>query len=80
METVLDHGHDKYKVQFAKCIQCDPLILAGIEDDKLDPMTALSGPNMEQWQTMMDAEVAQLQNLNTFELVPLPADRKIIGC
>ena len=28
----------------------------------------------------MDTEVAQLQNLDTFKLVPLPADRKIIGC
>src|SRR5258708_8202074 len=28
----------------------------------------------------MDTEVAQLQNLDTFKLVPLPADWKIIGC
>ncbi len=35
---------------------------------------------MGQWQSAIDTEVAQLQNLDTFKLVPLLADQKIIGC
>ncbi len=80
METLSDCGHGKYKAQFAQCIECNPAILATFENDKPDLKNALSGPNAEQWQAVMDAKVAQLQNLNTYELVPLPMDWKIIGC
>jgi len=48
--------------------------------NKLNVGDALNGPDAEQWRLAMDAEVAQLLNLDTFELVPLPADRKTIGC
>ncbi len=41
---------------------------------------ALNGPDAGQWRSAMDTEVAQLRNLDTFKLVPLPADRKIISC
>lgn len=42
--------------------------------DKPSVNDALNGPNAEQWRSAMDVEVAQLLNLDTFELVPLPAD------
>ena len=42
--------------------------------DKPSVNDALNGLNAEQWQLALDVEVAQLLNLDTFELVPLPAD------
>ena len=64
METISDCGQGKYKVQFATCTECNPTILASVEDDKPNLKNALSGPNAEQWQTAMDTEVTQSQNLN----------------
>jgi len=48
--------------------------------NKLSVSDALSSLDAEQWHSAMDTEVAQLLNLDTFKLVPLLADWKIIGC
>ncbi len=48
--------------------------------DKSNVSDALNGLDAKQWQLAMDAKVAQLLNLDTFKLVPLPADQKTIGC
>ena len=70
-----DHG----SVQTEK--QSMPNAMTAMDaDDKPNVNDALNGPDAGQWRSAMDTEVAQLQNLETFELVPLPADRKVIGC
>src|SRR5260370_763846 len=61
--------------------QIMPHTMQALENtDKLSISDALSGPNAEQWHSAMDTKVAQLLNLDTFELVSLLADWKIIGC
>ena len=58
-----------------------PCIMITMDNsDKPNVNDALSSPDASQWQSAMDDKVAQLWNLDTFELVPLPADRKIISC
>jgi hypothetical protein len=37
-------------------------------------------PVWHKWKEAMDAEIEQLKELNTYELVKLPADRKAISC
>ena len=71
-----DHG----PVRTEKQTLPNACALIAIEPNKPDIQDALQGPNTEDWHAAMDAEVAQLQKLNMFELVPLPAERKIIGC
>ena len=56
------------------------MIMMAIDTDKPGVNNALNGPDSGHWQSAMDAEVAQLQNLDMFILVPLLADQKIIGC
>ena len=70
-----DHG----PVQMEK--QAAPHAMTATDNaDRPDVDNALNGPDAGQWQSAMDTEVAQLQNLDTFKLLPLPADQKIIGC
>ena len=64
-----DHGAVQTESQTASCA-----MQASDSIDKPSVNDALNGPNAEQWRSAMDVEVAQLLNLDTFELVPLPAD------
>src|SRR5258708_29494458 len=62
-----DHG----PVQMEK--QAAPHTMTATDNvDRLNVDNALNGPDAGQWQSAMDTEVAQLRNLDTFELVPLP--------
>src|SRR5260370_38076624 len=70
-----DHGPVQMEKQCTLCA-----MIAMDNNDKPNVNDALSGPDAGQWRSAMDDEVAQLRNLDTFELVPLPADQKIIGC
>ncbi len=45
-----------------------------------EAMEADAADNSDQWQKAMDAEIAQLDRLGTYELTELPADRKAISC
>jgi hypothetical protein len=40
---------------------------------------AIKSPEANKWQIAMDAEVSALKDYNTFQLVPLPKDRQIVG-
>src|SRR6266850_7071014 len=71
-----DHG----PIQMEKQKSPHAMIMMAINTDKPGVNNALNGPDSRHWQSVMDAEVAQLQNLDMFILVPLPADWKIISC
>src|SRR5260370_27607394 len=71
-----DHG----PIQMEKQKSPSTMIMMAIDTDKPGVNDALNGPDSGHWRSVMDAEVAQLQNLDMFILVPLPADRKIISC
>src|SRR5260370_10354975 len=71
-----DHSPIQMEKQKLPCA----MIMMSIDTDKPGFNNALNGLDSRHWQSMMDAEVAQLQNLDMFILVPLLVDRKIISC
>ena len=41
---------------------------------------AISGPEADKWKEAMDAEIGQLNEMETWEEAELPVGRKAIGC
>jgi transposase InsO family protein len=41
---------------------------------------AVSGPDAEKWKAAINEEITSLEELETWEVVPIPKDRKVISC
>lgn len=50
------------------------------EDDPKFYQEAVSGPDADHWKAAMQAELDQLHEMGTWDLVERPAERSVIGC